>query len=78
MLYNLTIEQVDDAIGVAGVMLRVRNHNDGGALLVKLEQKVHHLLAILGIQIARWLIGKDNLGIGNYCTGYSNTLLLTT
>ena len=47
MLYNLTIEQVDDAIGVAGVMLRVRNHNDGGALLVKLEQKVHHLLAIL-------------------------------
>ena len=78
MLYNLTIEQVDDAIGVAGVMLRVRNHNDGGALLVKLEQKVHNLLAVLRIKVACRLIGKDNLGIGNYGTSYGYTLLLTT
>ncbi len=77
MLYYLTVKEVDDAVGEAGVVLRVRNHNDGGALLVKLEQKVHHLLAVLGIQIARRLISQDNLGIGNYCPRHGYALLLT-
>ena len=78
LLHNLTIIKADDAVSIAGVVLRVRNHDDGGSLLVQLAEQVHHLLAVLGIQIACWLVGKDDSGLRHYGASHSHPLLLTS
>lgn len=39
---NLAIEEVDDALGVTGISLRVGDHHDGSALLVQLGQQLHY------------------------------------
>ena len=77
LLHDLTVEEVDDAVGVAGVALGVGHHDDGGAFLMKFGQKVHHLLAVLRIQVTGGLVGEDELGVGDDGTGDGHTLLLT-
>lgn len=59
VLNNATVEEVDDAVGIARVALRVGDHHDGGALLVQLGEQIHHLLAVLGIKVASRLVGED-------------------
>ena len=74
---NLTIKEVDDALGVTGISLRVGDHYDGGALLVQLGEQLHYLQTILGVKVTRRLIGQDQLGVHHDGTGNGNTLLLT-
>ena len=78
LLHDLTVEEVDDAVGVAGVALGVGYHDDGGAFLVEVGQKVHHFLAVLGVQVTRRLVGEDELGVGDDGTGDGHPLLLAT
>lgn len=59
-------------------MLIMRNHDDGGAFVVKFGKQMHHFGSILRIEITRRLIGKDKLGTENHGTGDSYSLLLTT
>lgn len=60
------------------VVLGVRHHYDRRSLLIQLGEQLHNLGTVLGIQVTRWLIGQDNLRVGNYRTGDSHTLLLTS
>ena len=53
------------------------DHHDGGALLVQLGEQVHHLLAILGVEVAGGLVGEDELGVGDYGAGDGHALLLS-
>ena len=46
-------------MGYLGIMLIMRYHDDGGALVVQLSKQMHHLGTILGIEVTRRLIGKD-------------------
>lgn len=56
-------------MGYLGIMLIMRYHDDGGALVVQLGKQMHHLGTILGIEVTRRLIGKDELGTEDHGTG---------
>ena len=77
ILHDVAVEEVDDAVGVARVALRVGDHHDGGALLVELGEQVHHLLAVLAVEVAGGLVGEDELGVGDHGAGDGHTLLLS-
>ena len=77
ILDDPAVEKVDDAVGIARVALRVGDHHDGGALLVQLGEQVHHLLAVLGIEVASRLVGEDELGVGDHGAGDGDALLLS-
>ena len=77
-LHNLSIKQADGAMGYLGIMLIMRYHDDGGALVVQLGKQMHHLGTILGIEVTRRLIGKDKFRTEDHGTGDGNPLLLTT
>ena len=65
-------------MGYLGIMLIMRYHDDGGALVVQLGKQMHYLGSILGIEVTRRLIGKDELGTKDHGTGDGYSLLLTT
>ena len=49
-------------MGYLGIMLIMRYHDDGGALVVQLGKQMHHLGTILGIEVtigssARMMLG---------------------
>ena len=75
-LHDFTVKEVDDAVGIAGVTLGVGHHDDGGAFLVEVGEQLHHLLAVLGIQVTSRLIGEDEFWVGYHGTGDGYTLLL--
>ena len=77
LLDNFTVEEIDDAVGVAGIALGVGHHDDGGAFLVEVGEQVHHLLAVLGIQVTCGFVSKDEFRVGDNGAGDSHTLLLT-
>ena len=78
ILDNLSVEEVDDAVGVAGVALGVGHHYDGGTFFVKIGKQIHHFLAIFGVEVTGRLVCEDELRIGYNGTGDGHTLLLTT
>ena len=57
---DAAVEEVNVAIGVAGVARIVRDHADGRAALMQLVQQVHHRLAALRIEVAGRLVGEQN------------------
>ncbi len=77
LLHHLPVVKVDDALGIGGVALRVGHHDDGGALVVQLAEQLHHLAAVLRVEVAGGLVGKDELGTGDDGTGDGDALLLT-
>ncbi len=77
ILDDPAVEEVDDAVGVARVALRVGDHHDGGALVVQLGEQIHHLLAVLGVEVAGGLVGEDELGVGDHGAGNGHALLLS-
>ena len=58
----LTVGEIDDALGIGGIALRVSDHHDGGTFLMQLAEEVHHFATILRIQVTCWLVGKNELG----------------
>ena len=50
---------------------------DGGSLLIQFAEQLHYLHTILGIEITRRLIGKDDARLAHHGTGDGNPLLLT-
>ena len=77
-LHNLSIKQADGAMGYLGIMLIMRYHDDGGTLMVQLSKQMHHLGTILGIEVTRRLIGKDEPRTKDHGTGAGYPWLLTT
>ena len=76
LLHHAAVEEVDDAVGIAGVALRVGHHDDGGAFLVEVGEQVHHLAAVLRVEVTRRLVGEDELGVGDDGAGDGHPLLL--
>src|ERR1700712_1999599 len=62
---DATVEHVDAALRHVGVAGRMGDHHDRRAALVEPGQDVHHLRAILGVEIAGRLVGEDQLGIAD-------------
>ena len=75
---NITVEEVDDALGVAGVLDGVGYHEDGGAFAVELGEEFHYLFAVLGVEVTGGLVGEDELGVGDDGAGDGYPLLLTS
>ena len=73
---DLAVEEVDGALGAGGVRLGVGHHHNGGAFLIQFFQQVHHLLAVLGIEVTGGLIGEDQFRAGHDGTGDGDALLL--
>lgn len=57
--HHLSIEEVDDALGIAGVSLGVCHHHDGSALLIELGEELHHFETIFGVEVSCRLVGED-------------------
>jgi hypothetical protein len=76
-VHDASIEQMNGALGVAGVSRVVRDHADGGALAVKLGQHFHHGLAAVGIEIPRRLIRQEDRRPADHGASGRDSLLLT-
>jgi len=66
-------------IGHGGQIPIVGYHHKGLLkLIAKGEEQLMKFLLVFGIQISRWLIGQDNLGLINKSSGHGNPLLLAS
>ena len=54
--HDAAVEQVNRAIGDAGVARIVRHHSDRRAFAMQLPQQVHHGFAVLGVQVTGRLV----------------------
>ena len=76
-IHHLSIKQVDDASGIGGIVLGMGYHDYRRTLPVQLVEQLHHLHAILGVEITSRFIGKDDARLTHHGTGYRHSLLLT-
>ena len=74
----MSVKEMYDAMGQLGIVGIVGDHDDGGSVLVEFREQLHHLGTILGIEVTRRLIGKDELRTEDHGTGDGYSLLLTT
>ena len=63
-------------MGIFGMFMAMRDHDDGGAGFVEFGQKLHHLFAIGGVEVAGRLVGQDQLGTRHHGAGDGDALLL--
>src|SRR6266446_9404340 len=68
--------ELNDAMTIRGVALRVRNLNDCRASVVESLEELHDLVALRGVQVAGRLVGEDELGILDDRARDANELLL--
>ncbi len=61
----------------AGVVGGVGDHDDGGAGGVEVAEEMHHVKAVLAVEVAGGLVAEDELWVGNHGTGHGDALLLT-
>src|SRR2546423_8750630 len=76
IINNPAVSEMNDPVAVGSVDLGVRHLQDGRALIVQLLEKFHDLLALLGVQVAGRLVGKDHLGVSYNGSRYAYELLL--
>src|ERR1700738_2622883 len=75
---DLTVAHMNNSIAIAGGFRVVRNHEHGLAQFpVGMPQHGQHDLGILGIQIARRLVGQNNRWLVVQCAGQRYSLLLS-
>src|SRR5690606_35530555 len=74
---DLTVEEMDRAIGVARVARVVRDHADRRSLVVQLLQQRHHRLAVLRVEVTRRLVGQQDERPADDGARDRDTLLLT-
>ncbi len=73
----MAVEQMDDAMRVSRVVRVVRHHDDCGAVFVQFGQQIHDLVAVCRVEITRWLVCEDDVGVCYDGSGYGYALLLT-
>ena len=71
------VEHPHRALGVRGVVGRVRDHHDARAFLVQPDQDLHDLGAVLGIEIAGRFVGEDQVRLMDDRARDRDALLLT-
>jgi hypothetical protein len=75
--HNLAIKQMHCPLGVLSESVIVGYHADGGSALMKLGKQFHHGIAVLAVQVSRWLVGEQDGGGTDQRSGDRHTLLLT-
>ena len=63
---------------LSSVFLRVSYHHNGSAFGVQFLQQIHHLLAVLGVEVTGRLIRKNQLRACDHGTSNSDALLLAS
>src|SRR5262245_347156 len=70
--------ELDDPIAVRRIRLRVRHLNDRGVRLIQLLEQFHDLAALARVQVARGLVGENELWFRDHRARDTNELLLST
>src|SRR5438874_2853940 len=73
-----TVTQLNDAVAVAGIFLRMGHLNDGRALGVQLLKKLHDLFTLARVQVAGRFVGENQFRAGDDRARHANELLLAT
>ena len=78
-LLNLpTVEELDDAVGLLGLLLVVRyHHNRSAVFFIELMEQFHNLGTHFRVEVAGRFISQKNLGITYHGPGYRDALALT-
>ena len=66
----------DDPLGVLGDVVFVGDHDDGLARVVEPAEHLHDLVAGLGVEVARRLVGEDDVRVVDQRAGDRDALLL--
>ena len=75
---DLAVVQFDAAVSQAGDDGVVRHHDDGASLLMEFAQQAQDDLFVNGVEVARGLVGKNDLGIVDQGARDADALLLAT
>ena len=67
---------MNDAVGVLGDFVLVRDQDDRAALAVQLREERHDLLAGLGVEVAGGLVGQQDRGRIDQRPGNGHALAL--
>ena len=76
--HNLSIHNADNTVNLISNFIIMCNDNNCSSRLMKIFQNIHDLNSRLTVQVTGRLIGKDDRRLCGNCSGYSNTLLLST
>lgn len=64
LLGELSVFEVKEPVGVALNVRVVRDHHAGGLVFqVDLQEQVHHIHSVSGVQISCWLIEQEDLRV---------------
>src|SRR5690606_14837556 len=74
---NHTVSEPDDATGMSGNLLFVRNHQNCVAPAIERLEELHDLLPGSRIEISRGLVRQEDRGLVYKGTGYGHALPLT-
>ena len=75
-MHDEAIAQFDDAFGVIGDIIVMRHHDNRVAFIVEPREECHDPFGGDGIEIAGWIVGKNDCGIIDLSACDSNALLL--
>src|SRR5438105_7052688 len=75
-VHDPAIAQLEDAVAVAGVDVGVGDLDDGRPLLVEAPEQLHDLASLVGVEVARRLVGQDDLGVRHHRARHAHELLL--
>ena len=73
-----TVVQTDNSLGMCGDVVFVRDHNQRAAFSVQPVKQLQDFLRSARIEVARGLVGKDEVRIVNEAARDGHPLLLTT
>jgi hypothetical protein len=76
-VHDLAVQQVHLPARARRAIRAVRDHDDGGALLVDALEQVHDLARHQRVEVSRGLVGQDQLGITGQHAGDGHALLLS-
>ena len=75
---SAAVEEVDDAVGLTSLFLVVGHHHYGASILfVELVHEVHHFGTHLRVKVTCRLVGKDDFGVTDDCSGNRYALALS-
>src|SRR5215469_18049816 len=77
LLDDAAVKKVNGAVRKVGVELVVRDHANGCAVAVQIEQQFHHRFAVFRIEVSGGLVSHQDKGIANQRARDSHALLLT-
>src|SRR5436190_15351280 len=76
-LHDPPVAQLDDAVAVLRVGLRVRHLDDRGPANVELLEELHDFTGLIRVEVAGGFVGENQPGAGDDGTSDAHELLLT-